>query len=59
MKLEGKIFYLSKLSFKYEGIIKICPQGTASEGLPHKNPNKNGIGHSILKRGEKIQKVLQ
>lgn len=38
MKLEGKIFYPAKLSFKYEGMIKIGPQGTASEGLPHKNP---------------------
>lgn len=38
MQLQGKIFYPAKPSFKYEGIIKTCPQGTASEGMPHKNP---------------------
>lgn len=38
IKLEGKIFYPAKLSFKYEGMIKLYSQGTASVGLPHKNP---------------------
>lgn len=41
MKLKGKIFYPAKLPFKYEGMIKTCPQANSLRRFCHtKTPRK-------------------